>query len=318
MPKNFYHMLPDQLPALQLFLYRSACRKGIALRSRKGNHLRRQRRAKGNRWTTCSNTQQHTLSRRKNSNDIHSGRKKDPPELYFKSGLEYFKNHDFNNAYKNFTYADSVDPQPRYMLWKGKALRQLDRDDQMLFTMQQIIKHYGDSDVADDALLEIALYYQSNDDYEKASQFYTRLIEQYPFGVSFSTGEELREVAGEQRRLMRAEIINLLSFLGYSGDDLNSSYSKFQKANKLEITGTGNSQTIKAIRRMHNVRIEKDEQKVLNAKEAERYSLWNIIAVSLGSIIIILLIVLRLKTRAAYKHVNELSDTLKDLDTNKL
>jgi hypothetical protein len=38
--------------------------------------------------------------------DIHTGRKKDPSEIYFESGIEYFKNKDFSNAIKNFEYAD--------------------------------------------------------------------------------------------------------------------------------------------------------------------------------------------------------------------
>ncbi|HEX7509780.1 MAG TPA: tetratricopeptide repeat protein, partial [Chitinivibrionales bacterium] len=55
---------------------------------------------------------------------IQRGRQKDPPEVYFESGLQYFKNGNFEDALKNFTHADSLDPQPRYMLWMGKTLRQ--------------------------------------------------------------------------------------------------------------------------------------------------------------------------------------------------
>ena len=40
----------------------------------------------------------------------------------------------------------------------------------MLSIMEQIVENYSESDVADDALLETALYYQSNDDYEKANR----------------------------------------------------------------------------------------------------------------------------------------------------
>ena len=66
-------------------------------------------------------------------NDIHVGRKKDPPELYFKSGLEYFKNHDYLNALKNFQFASRARFEtPEYQLWIGKAYRGLEDYTEML------------------------------------------------------------------------------------------------------------------------------------------------------------------------------------------
>jgi tetratricopeptide (TPR) repeat protein len=104
--------------------------------------------------------------------DIHVGRKKDPPDLYFKSGLQYFRNGDYLAALKNFTYARAADPQPQYFLWMGKTYRQLEQYDKMMSIMQEILKRYPESDVADDALFEIAFYYQKNDDYDRATEKY--------------------------------------------------------------------------------------------------------------------------------------------------
>ena len=43
-------------------------------------------------------TLQRGLTTAKGPGDIHVMREKDPPELYFRSGREYYKNHDFELA----------------------------------------------------------------------------------------------------------------------------------------------------------------------------------------------------------------------------
>jgi tetratricopeptide (TPR) repeat protein len=254
----------------------------------------------------------------KSSSDIHIGRKKDPPKLYFKSGLEYYKNNDFSNAYKNFIFADSVDHQPEYRLWIGKTLRKLNKIDDMLKTMFNIIKEEPDCEVADDALLELALYYKMANDYEKATQLFTRLIEQYPFGLSFSTGEELREIAREQRRLMRAEMINILTTLGYIGEDLPTSYHNFQKANDLPVTETGNLQTVIAIKNLHKEYLKQQELKSRQQQQFERYHVWIYIMIAAGCINIVLLLMLLLKAKGRKKQLVELQKIVTDLDVNKL
>jgi TolA-binding protein len=112
--------------------------------------------------------------------DLHINRKKDPPDVYFRSGLEYFSNGDFNNALKNFNYADSLSRSPLYKLWIAKALRRMEKHQQMIALLITITTDIDSSDVADDALLEMAIYYKSINDYEKSLQMLTRLIEQYP------------------------------------------------------------------------------------------------------------------------------------------
>lgn len=265
-----------------------------------------------------SSEQKAVPKQKRDSNDLHLNRKKDPPELYFRSGLEYFKNRDYKNALKNFSYADSVARKPHYLLWKGKTLRQLGDSRQMLSIMEQIVEKYSESDVADDALLETALYYQSNDDYEKAAQIYTRLIEQFPFGTSFSNGEELREIAREQRRVMRAEITTLLASLGYTDNDFTVSCKKFQKANNLEITGTPNRETVSTIRKLHKDLLNKEEKRAKNKAMALRFSKWNT-AIALFTLVnITLLFSLLIKIKAGKRRLEDLSAMLKDLDTRKL
>jgi len=261
---------------------------------------------------------QKRVSSHKKTSDIHYGRKKDPPELYFKSGLEYYKNKDYNNALKNFRFADSVEHHAEYSLWIGKTYRHLSRIKEMLKAMFTIIRDEPDSDVADDALFELALYYQMNDDYEKAEKLFTQLIEQYPFGLAYSSGDELREIAREQRRNMRAEMINVLSILGFIADDLPSSYLKFQKANKLPETGIGDVATISAIKKQHLEYQRKEEERVLKEQQFERYRVWIYVVVFGGAINSILLVVLLTRVRARKKHVEELQKIITDLDVAKL
>ncbi len=257
-------------------------------------------------------------SKRANSADLHIGRKKDPPELYFRSGLEYFQNSDFKNALKNFSYADSVDPRPLSMLWKAKTYRQMGDFDKMLFIMQQIIENYPESDVADDALFELALHYQKTDDYERAGLLYTRLTEQYPFGLLYPTGEELREIAREQKKLMRAELINLLSILGFSGDELPASIKSFQKSNGLLITGNADQKTVQLIRTRHTEFLHNEEQKVLEQKRREKSNLMLLIASGINLITLLLLIYMQIRINTKKQHISELQKIIKDLDLSRL
>jgi tetratricopeptide (TPR) repeat protein len=254
----------------------------------------------------------------KSGSDIHVGRKKDPPELYFRSGLEYFKNGDFPNALKNFIFADSVDHRPEYRLWIGKTLRSLGRINDMLKTMIDIIKKEPDCDVADDALFELALHYKFADDYEKSMQLFSQLIEQYPFGLAYSTGEELREIAREQRRLMRAEMINTLSILGYIGEDLPTSYRKFQKENKLPITEVGDQLTVKAIKELHRRHLEQEEARSTQKLQLDRYSVWLYGAIAAGVLNISLLLLLLSKIQTRKRQLIELKKIITDLNVKKL
>jgi tetratricopeptide (TPR) repeat protein len=260
-----------------------------------------------------------TQKQRKTSTvDLHPGRKKDPPELYFRSGLEYFQNGDYKNALKNFSYADSVAPSPQSMLWKAKTYRQMGDFNKMLFIMQQIIENFPESDVADDALFELALHYQKTDDYERASLLYTRLTEQYPFGLLFSTGEELREVAREQKRLMRAELINLLSILGFSGDEFSANVRSFQKSNNLEITGNPDQKTVQMIRTRHSEFLQEEQRLLLEQKKREKSYPMLFVCGAVSLITLVLLILLQFKIKAKKQHISELRKIITDLDLGKL
>jgi tetratricopeptide (TPR) repeat protein len=253
-----------------------------------------------------------------NPSDIHVGRKKDPPELYFKSGLEYFRNNDFASALKNFQFADSMEQKPEYRLWIGKTYRSMGQVDDMLKTMVDLIRTDPGCDVADDALFELALHYKLTDDYDKAALLYSQLIEQYPFGVAYSTGEELREIAREQRRLMRAEMINTLTTLGYVGEDLAASYRAFQKANDLPLTEIGDQRTVRAVKDLHRKYLEQEEKKANRKARFDRYSIWFYGAGIAGVINILLLLLLLSKIKARRRHIAELTKIVEELDVKKL
>lgn len=261
---------------------------------------------------------QSSSSAKSNTVDIHTGRKKDPPELYFRSGLEYFQNGDLNNALKNFSYADSVAPRPEYTLWKAKTLRQLGDYDKMLYLMHQIIENFPESNVADDALFELALHYQKVDDYERAGLLYSRLAEQYPFGVLYSTGEELREIAREQRKLMRAELINLLSILGYTSDDLNANLHSFQMHNQLELTANADQQTVRQIKNKHREFLKNEELQIQNKEKIKKLSFFLYCSGTISALLLLISIFLQLKIRSKKQHISELMKILKDLDLGKL
>lgn len=258
------------------------------------------------------------LVRIRDSTDLQVGRKKDPPTLYFISGLEYFKNGDYSHAFRNFSYADSVDPKPVYHLWAGKTMRQLGKPQNMLKIMYDIIKKNVDCDVADDALFEMAAYYQSIDDYATASRLYTQIAEQYPFGESYSTGEKYIDIVREQRKLMNAEISNMLATLGFTGDDLAENYRVFQKSHRLPETGRGDPETVRTIKKLYQKMLDREKQKEKIANQSKHYLLWAGIAGSAGLLIVLLSIGLLLRTRGRSRHLDEVAENLADLDVRKL
>jgi tetratricopeptide (TPR) repeat protein len=252
------------------------------------------------------------------SKDLYYNRKKDPPEVYYKSGLEYFKNEDFSNALKNFNYADSLASLPLYKLWKAKTLRRLNKIPAMFRLLNEIATKYDNSDIADDALLELSVYYKSINDYDKALETLTKLIEQYPFGISSATGEELPAIARDQRRLIRQEMINSLAIIGYQEEELASAYTEFQKKNGLQVTGTGTIETVTLIKQQQEQLLQKQDEESEKALELQKYQWVMITCISLLFSTLILLIVLRLNINSRKKHLLELKDLLTELDTGKI
>lgn len=249
---------------------------------------------------------------------IQRGRQKDPPQVYFESGLQYFKNDNFEDALKNFTHADSLDPQPKYILWMGKTLRQMGKFDRHLFLMNRIMTTYPESDVADDALFEIAFSYQTSDDYDMASKTYTRLAEQYPFGTSFSNGESFREIAHKQIQMMRAEMTFTLKTLGYNGDNEESLYSAFQKDKGLPITGTGTAETVRAIKSTYNGFLHAEAERARYRQRINKYRTFAAALAALLALNAAALFIVQRNIIAKRKHLAVLHQSLSDLNTGAL
>lgn len=250
--------------------------------------------------------------------DLHSSRQKDPPRIYFRSGLEYYQNGDYVNAMKNFMFADSADPQPHYTLWIGKTWRKLNDSKKSYQILQRIIDELPQSDVADDALFEMALYYQDNNFYQKAYDSYTQLIEQYPFGLSFYTGKELREIARYKRNAMRNQIQKLLAASGYSERTLSDSYCSFQKDHNLKITGEGDSVTVTAVKAVYQKNLEKEQKRDNTNKLIKEHMNWILISGLACFLNLAALFYLRSKVKSKTQQLIELNKILTDLDTKKL
>lgn len=253
------------------------------------------------------------ISRAKGPEDIHLARKKDPPELYFKSGIEYYKNQDYQNAMINFKYAAEQDIKPQYLLWLGKTYRQLDKKAQLFTIMERILGDYPESDVADDALFEIAFYYQSTQDYNNSIEKYRQLIEQYPFGVSYSNGEEFIDVARKQMQTMRGEMLSALKLLGFEGETMELAYKKFQKAHKLVVSGEGDPVTVALIKKQYAEKLKEDEILKENQKRLSEGARWCIIA---GIVVIIntfLVFLVKIKIANQKTQLVQLKDTIVDL-----
>ncbi len=246
--------------------------------------------------------------------DLHIGRKKDPPDVYFKSGLEFFRDGDYEAAQKNFLYADSVKPQSQYKLWVGKTYRQLSDPQKMMSIMNAILAKDPQSDVADDALFEIAFYYHTSDDYQNALDSYTQLAEQYPFGQSFSNGMSFLAVAKDQRGRIKSELLSLLSVQGYSGEDLVGNVRSFQKANGLEATGEPDRATMAKIREKYQQVLQYQQKLARRNQQLEKNKVWLLLAGVAGLGLLGFTFVLRIMARSRIQHLFELEKLVADMD----
>jgi tetratricopeptide (TPR) repeat protein len=249
---------------------------------------------------------------------IQRGRPKDPPEVYFESGLQYFKNKNFDDALRNFTHAESLDPLPKYTLWMGKTLRQLNHSDKLLYLMNKIVKTFPESDVADDALFEIAFYNQTNCNYDMAIKAYTQLAEQYPFGTSFSNGENFREIAHKQCQAMRSEIITTLNVLGFKGEEIETLISAFQKRKGLTPTGIGNAVTITAMKTAYDDFLKSEATNAQRIERLSKYRFAAIIACGILFLNCIFILICKFKIEAQRKLLATLQQTLIELSTEAL
>ncbi len=252
------------------------------------------------------------------NNGLIYGKKKDPSHVYLESGLQYFKAGNYDNALQMFIHADSIDPQPLYSLWIGKTYRQLGKGDQELFIMKRILSTYPDSSVAADALFEIGFYYQTSDDYEKAAATYTQLTEQYPFGKSYSNGEEFRDVAKRLKQMMRSDMISTLRILGYKGSELEDLYQSFQKDHGLAVTGLGNKETVSLIKQQYREFQNKEASSSAKQSQNEKYVSLSIGLSGLCAFLCIIMVFARISARGKKRHCLALAQTLSDLDTRKI
>lgn len=256
-------------------------------------------------------SQKDTL--KKQFDGLYLNRKEDPPEVYFKSGLEYYRNSDYKNALKNFKFASEKDLQPKYLLWIGKSYRQLAKKNQMFSIMKRIIADYPESKVADDALFEMAFYYQKNDNYHEAINKYYQLAEQYPFGQSFSNGEEFLELAHKQIRIMRGEMLSSLKLLGIREEFLENAYREFQKRNDIPMTGIGNPTTVRAIKQQYAELLKKNDTISATIEQSRKSLKW---LIGFGTVIILNLIfciIIRLKINQNRHQLTLLKEMLADI-----
>jgi tetratricopeptide (TPR) repeat protein len=259
-----------------------------------------------------------TSAQKPGPENIHAGRQKDPPDLYFKSGLQYFRNADYMNALKNFLYAHSAEPKPEYLLWAGKTYRNIEQYDRMKDAMLDIKTNHPDCDVADDAIFELAQYYQKIDDYDSAIHFYTELAEQYPFGLSFLEGEEYLELSRNQRQVMRAEMVSALKVLGYDGNTVTDAIRSFQKKNGLPVTGKPIRETVRAIKSQYERKDKDDTRRQEESVQIRHGSITAVAALAVLSLNLWLILALKSKIRKRNIMLANMTNTLLELDVKKI
>lgn len=183
----------------------------------------------------------------------------------------------------------------------------------MTITMNRIIDDYPESDVADDAIFEMAFYHQINNRYSEASDLYKTLAERYPFGLSYSNGDEFLETSRKERQRMRGEIMSALPIIGIKVQSIEEGYSEFQKQNGLKVTGKGDSITVTSIRNKFK-EISRNDESMSNTRRSLMENLkWAIVAGFIYFIVLMTMIIFFLKIKRFQKELSLIKETLTDM-----
>ncbi len=183
-------------------------------------------------------------------------RSKDP-EVFYKTGQRYFFAGDYAEALRYFENAYQLRRTAEYYLFIAKCHRKLNEPRRMLFVLDAIMQFYPNSEVADDALFEMALYYEMNRNYQAAIDRFKQLAEQYPYGTSITTNQEFRNVAREQIEIMKNELDSLLIVAGLAEGTVSSRLRDWQEINGLPATGFPDQKTVASL---IQVRTEREEE----------------------------------------------------------
>ncbi len=207
------------------------------------------------------------ITRAVSPGDLHPDRPADPAKIYFESGVEYFKASDFSNALRNFTAASEKDTTPLYVLWVARAAGALGDTVLMHERLLHIVNNLSECDIADDALFDFPRHYETTGDFARADSLYSRLTEQYPFGLSQGTGDEYLSLSRERQRTMRGEMTSALKALGIRRDDFSEAVTAFQVREKIVQSGRLDRTTVLLVRQQLADRIGRESrvQEVLAA-----------------------------------------------------
>ncbi len=178
------------------------------------------------------------------------------PDVFYKTGQRYFFDGDYAEALRYFDNAYQLDRKPEYYLFIAKCHRKLGEPRRMLFVLDAIMQLYPQSEVADDALFEMALYYEMSHNYQGAVDKFKQLAEQYPYGTSITTKQEFRDVAREQMEIMKNELNNLLTMAGLADGPITTRIKDWQEMNGVPATGLWDQKTVMSL---INVRLEREK-----------------------------------------------------------
>lgn len=203
-----------------------------------------------------------------------SKRKQKNYQTYFITGKRYFYEGDYVEALRFFENAYKLKKNPEYYLFIAKCHRKMENPKRMLTVLDGIQKLYPESDVADDALFEMALYYLTAFDYEKAAALFKKLTEQYPYGTSITNKQEFRAIAREQILIMEQEVKSLLRDIGLKKGSAEKRLTYMQKRLKLEQTGRPDLKTMTALRnlreKMERIKKQREKRKIIRAENLSR------------------------------------------------
>lgn len=209
-----------------------------------------------------------------------AGKRAKDHKTYYRVGLKYFFDNDYNEAFRYFKNAYKLKRDPKYYLFMAKCYRKLDKPGKMLHILNNILRFHKESDVADDALFEMALYYEMGHDYQKAIDKFRLLTEQYPYGTSIANHKEFRVVAREQITIMESEVDRLFKIAGITKGTLDTRLKWLQKKFKLQVTGSPDKKTMEILLKIQS-RIEERKKKAAEQRHLrERIKKWSIAGLS--------------------------------------
>ncbi len=180
-------------------------------------------------------------------------------EENYLSGQRLYVKQNYPKAMEYFERAYRLSLDPIYLYQVALCYLRLNELEKMKQSFKQILKQHPKSEIADDALWQLAQFEKGKRFYSRAIEYYRSLVNDYPRSRSLQGETNLSKEAQLEIVALEQEMRSYLQKMGFSGE-LTESIKQFQKQNGLKPFGLMDSATVSLAAELYKWKILEDEE----------------------------------------------------------